>query len=163
MGINVLKGNVTIHNYVEKGATVENKYYGTVNQGTHNVSEEESSTPEHTTMTMKELIEAILPKISSSRIWFAVYKAFEQKGKVHAKDFTGFKNMIEEAYTEVLPCKINAAELCAMNCLSFAKSIDEWDINNAPIKRAGDFKAYTELATMTFRLLDSVEENQIPK
>ncbi|MCQ2111869.1 MAG: hypothetical protein MJY95_00825 [Bacteroidaceae bacterium] len=156
MGINVLKGNVTIHNYVEKGATVENKYYGTVNQGTHNVSEEESSTPEHTTMTMKDLIGDILPHVKSIRMWFAVYKAFEERGIIHTKDFTGFKKMIEEAYTDGLPQKINPMELCAMNCLSFAKPIEEWDINNAPIKRTAEFNSYKELAKITFDLLGNL-------
>lgn len=156
MGINVLKGNVTIHNYVEKGATVENKYYGTVNQGTHNMAEEESSESKNATMTMKDLIEAILPKISSSRIWFAVYKAFEQKGKVRVKDFSGFKEMVEKAYTEPLPHTISRKYLSDLCCLSFSKPIEEWDINNCPIKRAGDFKAYKELAMITLELLDSV-------
>lgn len=155
MGINVLKGNVTIHNYVEKGAKVENHYNGTVYQGTHNM-EEEGKESQSKPLSLYEVIEAVLPGILSARMWFAVYKAFEQKGKVAKKDFAGFKTLIETTYTEPMTYRIDQRELSDLNSLSFSKEIDKWDINFAPVKRAKEFNAYKDLAMLTLDLLDAV-------
>ena len=57
MAINVLKGDVIIHNYVEKGATVENKYYGKVIQGTAGtVTDEDADVQEQDEDLQQELM-----------------------------------------------------------------------------------------------------------
>lgn len=51
MGITV-NGNVTIHNYVEKDATVTNNYYGTVVQGNTDTVDEQGRIVENTAQTL---------------------------------------------------------------------------------------------------------------
>lgn len=149
MGIIVKNGNVNIHNYVESGAKVENKYYGTVYQGGQ-ASDAEQEKDE--SVTMQTILQRIIPMVCSTRMWFAVYKGLLEAEKTRNRDYAGFKNMIEDCCEMELPYSISTSELSDLDCLSFSKPIDEWDITEAPIKRAKEFYAYKELAETTRKL-----------
>lgn len=115
-----------------------------------------NDTDETKPKSLQEVIEAIIPDITSTRIWFAVYKAFEMANSIAKKDFIGFKKLVENTYTGILPFKISTSELSDLDCLSFRFDVESWDICDAPLKRAKEFYAYKDLAQKTFNLLSKM-------
>lgn len=118
----------------------------TFNAPVYTCRQEEEGKEKGEVITMQTLLQRIIPMVCSTRMWFAVYKGFLESKKTRSKDYAGFKKMIEDNYDKDLPYSISTSELSDLDCFSFSKPIDEWDIAYAPIKRAKEFYAYKNLA-----------------
>lgn len=129
-----VNGNVTIHNYVEAGAKVENNYYGTVNQGA----------ADSKALSLKEKLERIVPMIKNGRLWFSVCKVLMLHGLVGDGDFAGAAAVIRSELGEDIPYGINVDDLSRLHALSFTKELDRWDEKNSPVGRT--FKQYHSIA-----------------
>lgn len=146
MAIIVKKGDVNIQNFVEKGAKLKNVYYGSVNFGSGmdtikgdlkklNVTDEQ----------VKNALERIKPQISTSRLWYAVYRPLVMIEKVKEGMFDEFKKYVESLITD-LPKDIDIRDLQSkMDVQSFKQNIDKWDPENAPVK-GKTFMSYYNVA-----------------
>lgn len=130
--INVFKGA----QYVEHiDSQVNNyNYYGQgerENEKKHPLTEEE----------LKAKVARVRKHIgTSNRLWFPVCKYMMWGKMVVEGDFNTAVAKLKELYPEL---NLNADDMSSLNVLSFRKSLDEWDIENAPVKGATFNKYYT--------------------
>jgi hypothetical protein len=100
-----------------------------------------------------EAIRAVAPFVLKARQWFAVYRVLADRKVVGREDFETFCNMVAEAVPnhERLPIY---KEMQRMNVLSFAKHLDLWRPDNAPVKG----KIYLLYMMLAQKMVKLVEE-----
>lgn len=135
MAIIVKKGDVNIQNFVEKGAKVKNVYYGAVNFGSGmEAVKGDLKKLKVTDEQVKNALERIKPQITTSRLWYAVYRPLVMVEKVKDGMFDEFRKYVQSLITD-LPKDIDSRDLQSkMDVLSFKQDIDKWDPENAPVK-----------------------------
>lgn len=135
MAIIVKKGDVNIQNYVEKGGKLKNVYYGSVNFGSGMESiKNDIKNLKVTDEQVKNALERIKPQITSSRLWYAVYRPLVMIEKVKDGMFDEFKKYVESLIAD-LPKDIDTRDLQSkMDVQSFKQNIDKWDPDDAPVK-----------------------------
>lgn len=77
---------------------------------------------------------------NTNRLWFPVCKYMMWRKMVPEGDFNSAVKIIEKLYPEV---SLNPDDLSSLNVLSFKKTLDEWDVTNAPVKGTTFNKYYT--------------------
>ena len=99
-----------------------------------------------------EAIRAVAPFVLKARQWFAVYRVLADRKVVGREDFETFCNMVAEAVPnhERLPIY---KEMQRMNVLSFAKHLDLWRPDNAPVK-GKIYLLYMMLAQKMVKLIE---------
>lgn len=128
---------------VIKGDNIENgglkivKNYGS---GAEGAKAEKPLTDEE----LKEKIERVKKHLTNKRLWFSVCKYIMQRHMVGDGDFVSAADKIEELYPGT---NLDPDDLSRMNVMSFRKSHDNWDINNAPVKNT-TFSKYLVIAEL---------------
>ncbi len=100
---------------------------------------------------ISETIRQIGPMIDVARQWYAVYRAFVDKGVVRLNDYDTFIEMV----VGVVPqhrCLPSRTELNRMAVQSFAKPVQKWTPGDAPVK-GKRFADYQRIAIRTEELL----------
>lgn len=97
-----------------------------------------------TTARLRRALLIIAPEITVNRHWYSVYRVLVDCGLVKEDDFTGFSSLLEEALGNDTP-ELNIKDLRALAVNSFAKPVDLWNENNAPVSGARFF-AYQNIA-----------------
>lgn len=128
-----VKGNVVILRNFEH---VTNYYEG---------GEKKANTFEEQKEKLRANIDAMLPMMGDNkRYWFCICKVIMMLNMVADADFKGAANLIEEAYPEGLPLKIDVKDIQKLNSLSLSKDVTEWDASNSPV--GNSTPAYKTLA-----------------
>lgn len=161
MAIIVKKGDVNIQNFVEKGGKLKNVYYGSVNFGSGMDSVKgDLKKLKVTDEQVKNALERIKPQISTSRLWYAVYRPLVMIEKVKDGMLDEFKKYVESLITD-LPKEIDARDLKSkMDVLSFTQDIDKWDPENAPVKGKTFMTYYNVAKDFLAFVHDEVEETE---
>lgn len=94
-----------------------------------------------------ELDTRVMPFVKLQKHMFAVAKGLMHNHYVAEGDFKGAKVLLEQAYPEGLPFKVDPVEMNRLNSLSMSKDIDEWDITNQGI--GSTFPEYATIARIT--------------
>lgn len=94
---------------------------------------------------LQEKIERVREQIGNTkRLWFSVCKYMMWRRMVADGDFVSAVAKLEELYPGLA---LDAADMSKLNVLSFRKKVDEWDINDAPVKNT-TFSKYLSIAEM---------------
>ena len=98
-----------------------------------------------------EVAATVAADVKSGRQWYAVYRGMVDRHAVDKGDYEGFVTLVLEVVSghKHLPV---ASELQRMAVQSFAKPVDLWDRNAAPVS-GGVFDTYLRIAKKTKRLL----------
>lgn len=96
-------------------------------------------------------IRALASRITIARMWYAVFRKMVDRLIYQENDFEGFCNRVEFEVPnhKHLP---SVEEMQRMAVGSFAKSVNKWDENNAPVT-GSRYKAYKRLAEQTDAML----------
>lgn len=96
-------------------------------------------------------IRALAPEITIARMWYAVFRKMVDRLIYKEDDFEAFCDRVklEVPHHQHLP---SVEEMQRMAVGSFAKSVNKWDENNAPVG-GSRFKAYKRLADKTDNML----------
>lgn len=92
--------------------------------------------------------------LSGSRPWFAVYRAFTDRGVVQMGDYAGFVAILDRIMGEESP-SLNVKDIRAnLDVLSFERPVSLWSPDNAPVggKRYFD---YLDIARVTSKALSN--------
>ena len=111
------------------------------------ISGEEKAAEPLTIEMLKEKVDLILNRIENGRLWFPVCKYMMWEGLVGEDDFKAAVEMLQGIYPDVA---FNVKDLSSLNCMSFRKSLDEWDRNDAPVSNA--FMKYKNIAEALYHL-----------
>ncbi|MBQ0049143.1 MAG: hypothetical protein KBT12_02735 [Bacteroidales bacterium] len=96
---------------------------------------------------LRNIINIVLPKITSHRLWFAIIKVLMVKGYVAYDDFEGGKKLIERIYPAGYPNKFDSADLKKLHSDCFRLAPEHWTKESSPYKREAEFKQMYNLAT----------------
>lgn len=97
-----------------------------------------------TDVMLMEKIDRVRKHISAKRHWFPVCKYMMWRHVVAEGDFVMAAAKIETLYPDV---KLDASDLSRLNVLTFRKSLDKWDANDAPVGN-GAFNKYMMIAEL---------------
>lgn len=160
MAIIVKKGDVNIQNFVEKGAKLKNVYYGAVNFGSGmDGTKGDLKKLKVTDEQVKNALERIKPQITTSRLWYAVYRPLVMIEKVKEGMFEEFKKYVESLITD-LPKDIDPRDLQSkMDVQSFKQDIEKWNPDNAPVKGKTFMTYYNVAKDFLAFVHDEIEES----
>lgn len=154
MSIIVKRGNVTIKNYVQTGATLTQNYHAPVYIGAEESHQEEKE--DEISLEPANVRKAIDLLMSSNarknkRWWFAIYVVLRDQHAV--SDLGGFEAYVSELYQGVLPVPIDTHDLSKeveVGC--FTKNFNEWTPDMAPVGGAS-YERYKNLVTTFIEFL----------
>jgi len=100
-------------------------------------------------------IRTVAPKIKIARMWYAVFRKMVDKLIYKEDDYEAFCDRVtlEVPHHKHLP---DPVEMQRMAVGSFARSVNKWNVNNAPVS-GSRFNAYKRLAEETDALLTTGE------
>lgn len=128
-----------------KGDNIENGGLKIVKNYGQDATEEKKTKAPLTDAELMEKIERVRKHIGTvKRLWFPVCKYMMWHRMVAEGDFVTAVAKLEELYPGL---GLSAHDLSKMNALSFQKTSDKWDANNAPVANAtfGKYMAVAEL------------------
>lgn len=93
---------------------------------------------------VKEVIREIAPQVKNTRQWYAVFRPLVDKGCLPSYGYDTFVEWVQEI-CEGYPYLPSATELRRMVIDSFAKPVNQWNMDKAPVS-GKRFKDYLNLA-----------------
>ena len=102
-------------------------------------------------LRLLEVATMMASDVKSGRQWYAVYKGMADRHAVAKGDFVFFVKLVLDAVPEHKHLPV-ASELQRMSVQSFAKPVDFWDRDDAPVS-GGVFDTYLRIAKKTKLLL----------
>lgn len=103
---------------------------------------------------LRDKINAVMPRITSNRHWFAIIKVLMLKGKVAYDDFEDGGNLIMRLFPAGYPHVFDPADLKKLHDGCFRLPLSEWKKDTSPYKRDAEFKQMFNLATDFNALFD---------
>ena len=128
--------NATFNNWGNGQQVIAENYYETNRR---------SATAEH----LQTALEELKGLIDNKRQWFSVIKVLMWRGYVCDGDFAGAVAIIQKTMPEL---KLDAKDMSRMNVQSFSKSLERWDISDAPVG-GNVFMQYKDIASKGMEII----------
>lgn len=103
---------------------------------------------------LRDKINAVMPRITSNRHWFAIIKVLMLKGKVAYDNFEDGEKLVKRLFPAGYPHAFDPADLKKLHDGSFRLPLGEWQKETSPYKRDAEFKQMFNLATDFNALFD---------